>query len=130
MEKGSNYLSAVEGVLRGFIITVILLLIFAVIMTFIDIGSRVRYIFYVITNILSIMYGVIYAVRRIGKKGWLVGIGVTLLYLLILYVVSIISGNSAAISSYGVKRLLLDLIVGALSGMIAINLWESLRLRI
>ncbi|AGY75501.1 TIGR04086 family membrane protein [Clostridium autoethanogenum] len=122
MEKGSNYLSAVEGVLRGFIITVILLLIFAVIMTFIDIGSRVRYIFYVITNILSIMYGVIYAVRRIGKKGWLVGIGVTLLYLLILYVVSIISGNSAAISSYGVKRLLLDLIVGALSGMIAINL--------
>ena len=122
MEKSSNYLSAVEGVLRGFIITVILLLIFAVIMTFIDIGSRVRYIFYVITNILSIMYGVIYAVRRIGKKGWLVGIGVTLLYLLILYVVSIISGNSAAISSYGVKRLLLDLIVGALSGMIAINL--------
>ncbi|WP_406541685.1 TIGR04086 family membrane protein [Clostridium ljungdahlii] len=122
MEKGSNYLSAVEGVLRGFIITVILLLIFAVIMTFVDIGSRVRYIFYVITNILSIMYGVIYAVRRIGKKGWLVGIGVTLLYLLILYVVSIISGNSAAISSYGVKQLLLDLIVGALSGMIAINL--------
>ena len=122
MEKRSNYLPAVEGVLRGFIITVILLLIFAVMMTFIDIGLRVRYIFYVITNILSIMYGVIYAVRKIGKKGWLVGIGVTLLYLFILYVVSVISGNSAAISSYGVKRLLLDIIVGALSGMIAINL--------
>lgn len=122
MEKRSNYLPAVEGVLRGFIITVILLLIFAVMMTFIDIGLRVRYIFYVITNILSIMYGVIYAVRKIGKKGWLVGIGVTLLYLFILYVVSVVSGNSAAISSYGVKRLLLDLIVGALSGMIAINL--------
>ena len=122
MEKRSNYLPAVEGVLRGFIITVILLLIFAVVMTFIDIGLRVRYIFYVITNILSIMYGVIYAVRKIGKKGWLVGIGVTLLYLFILYVVSVVSGNSAAISSYGVKRLLLDLIVGALSGMIAINL--------
>jgi putative membrane protein (TIGR04086 family) len=122
LEKGSNYLPAVEGVLRGFIITVILLLIFAVMMTFIDIGLRVRYIFYVITNILSIMYGVIYAVRKIGKKGWLVGIGVTLLYLFILYVVSVVSGNSAAISSYGVKRLLLDLIVGALSGMIAINL--------
>ncbi len=122
MEKRSNYLPAVEGVLRGFIITVILLLIFAVVMTFIDIGLTARYIFYVITNMLSIMYGVIYAVRRIGKRGWLVGIGVTLLYLFILYVVSVISGNSAAISSYGVKRLLLDIIVGALSGMIAINL--------
>ena len=80
MEKRSNYLPAVEGVLRGFIITVILLLIFAVVMTFIDIGLTARYIFYVITNMLSIMYGVIYAVRRIGKRGWLVGIGVTLLY--------------------------------------------------
>lgn len=122
MEKRSNYFSAVEGVLRGFIITVVLLLIFAVIMTFVDVGLRIRYIFYIITNILSIMYGVIYAVRRIGKRGWLVGIGVTVLYLFILYIVSVISGNSAAISSYGIKRLLLDLIVGILSGMIAINL--------
>jgi hypothetical protein len=37
-------------------------------------------------------------------------------------VVSVISGNSAVIGVAGVKRLVLALIVGALSGMIGINL--------
>ncbi|MFL0194392.1 TIGR04086 family membrane protein [Clostridium sp. WILCCON 0269] len=122
MEKNNNYLPAVEGVLRGFIITVILLLIFAVVMTFIEVSSRASYIFYLITTILSIMYASIYAVRKIGRRGWLIGILVTLLYLCVLYVVSIISGNSIAVGADGIRRVVLALIVGALSGIIGINL--------
>lgn len=122
LEKNNNYLPAVEGVLRGFIITVILLLIFAVVMTFVEVSSRASYIFYLITTILSIMYASIYAVRKIGKKGWLIGILVTLLYLSILYVVSIISGNSMVMGADGFARVLLAIIVGALSGIIGINL--------
>lgn len=122
MEKNNNYLPAVEGVLRGFIITVILLLIFAVVMTFIEVSSRASYIFYLITTILSIMYASIYAVRKIGRRGWLIGILVTLLYLCVLYVVSIISGNSIAVGVDGIRRVVLALIVGALSGIIGINL--------
>ena len=122
MEKNNTYLPAAEGVLRGFIITVVLLLIFAVIMTFTEISERASSIFYLITTILSIMYGSIYAVRKIRKRGWLIGIVVTILYLLVLYTVSVVSGNSAVIGSDRVTRLLLALMVGALSGMIGINL--------
>ena len=122
MEKNNNYLPAVEGVLRGFIITVILLLIFAVVMTFVEVSSKASYIFYLITTILSIMYAAIYAVRKIGKRGWFIGILVTILYLSILYIVSIISGHSMVIGSGGFLRVLLAVIVGALSGIIGINL--------
>ncbi|MHC6180668.1 TIGR04086 family membrane protein [Clostridium sp. JNZ X4-2] len=122
MERSNNYLPAIEGVIRGFIITVILLLIFAVVMTFIEVSSGVSYIVYLVTTIVSIMYASIYAVRKIGERGWLIGIIVTLLYLFILYVVSIISGNSAVIGVDGIRRLVLALMVGALSGMIGINL--------
>ncbi|MEY8000339.1 TIGR04086 family membrane protein [Clostridium sp. Mt-5] len=122
MERSNNYLPAIEGVIRGFIITVILLLIFAVVMTFIEVSSGVSYIVYLVTTIVSIMYASIYAVRKIGERGWLIGIIVTLLYLFILYIVSIISGNSAVIGMDGIKRLVLALMVGALSGMIGINL--------
>lgn len=122
MEKSNGYLSAIEGVVRGFIITVILLLIFAIVMTFVEVSSQVSYIVYLVTTIISIMYASIYAVRKIGKNGWLIGIIVTFLYLFILYIVSIISGNSAVIAADGVKRLVLALVVGALSGMIGINL--------
>ena len=122
MEKKSIYLPAAEGVLRGFIITVVLLLLFAVIMTFVDVSGKVSSIFYLVTTILSIMYGSIYAVRKIKKRGWLVGVIVTILYLLVLYIVSIVSGNSSVIGVDRITRLLLALLVGALSGMIGINL--------
>lgn len=122
MEKNNSYLPAAEGVLRGFIITVILLLIFAVIMTFIDVSESVSSIFYLITTLLSIMYGSIYAVKKIKRRGWLIGILVTLLYLFVLYMVSIISGNSAVIGTDRLFRFLLALFVGALSGIIGINL--------
>lgn len=122
MEKNNDYLPAAEGVLRGFIITVVLLLIFAVIMTFTEVSEKTSSIFYLVTTILSIMYGSIYAVRKIKRRGWLIGIVVTLLYLLVLYMVSIVSGNSSVIGTDRITRLLLALIVGALSGMIGINL--------
>lgn len=122
MEKNNGYIPAAEGVLRGFIITVVLLLIFAVIMTFTEVSEKTSSIFYLVTTILSIMYGSIYAVRKIKRRGWLIGIVVTLLYLLVLYIVSIVSGNSSVIGTDRITRLLLALIIGALSGMIGINL--------
>ncbi|KZL93766.1 TIGR04086 family membrane protein [Clostridium magnum] len=122
MEKNNGYLPAAEGVLRGFIITVVLLLIFAVVMTFTEVSEKASSTFYLVTTILSIMYGSIYAVRKIKRRGWLVGIIVTILYLLVLYMVSLVSGNSAVIGTDRIPRILLAIIVGALSGIIGINL--------
>lgn len=124
MEKNNstNYIPAAEGVLRGFIMTVILLLIFAVIMTFTEVSDKVSSMFYLITTLLSIMYGSIYAVKKIKRRGWLIGIIVAILYLLILYIVSIISGNSAVLGIDRIKRFGLALLVGVLSGMIGVNI--------
>lgn len=121
-EKNINYTAAAEGVLRGFIITVVLLLIFAVIMTFTEISETVSSTFYLVTTLLSIIYGTIYAVRKTNSRGFLVGIMVTVLYLMVIYVVSVISGNSAVIGYNRIARLLLALVVGAASGIVARNL--------
>ncbi|AKN32479.1 membrane protein [Clostridium carboxidivorans P7] len=121
-EKNTSYIVAAEGVLRGFIITVVLLLIFAVIMTFTEISETVSSTFYLLTTLLSIIYGTIYAVRKTNSRGFLVGIMVTLLYLMVIYVVSVISGNSAVIGYNRIARFLLALVVGAASGIVARNL--------
>ncbi|NMM61208.1 TIGR04086 family membrane protein [Clostridium sp. P21] len=124
MEENKNisYVVAAEGVLRGFIITVVLLLIFAVIMTFTEISETTSSIFYLVTTLLSIMYGTIYAVKKVQRRGFLIGIMVTVLYLMVIYVVSVISGNSAVIGYNRAARFSLALLVGALSGIIARNL--------
>lgn len=122
MEKYNDYIPAAEGVLRSFIITVLMLLIFAVVMTFVEINEYISSVFYIVTTILSIMYGAIYASEKIKRKGWFVGIIVALLYVLILYGVSVVSGNSAVIGFDGVKRFVLALLVGSISGMIGVNI--------
>lgn len=122
MEKYNEYIPAAEGVLRSFIITVLMLLIFAVIITFVEVDEYMSSIFYIVTTILSIMYGAIYASQKIRKKGWFIGIVVALLYVIILYVVSVISGNSAVIGYDGIKRFVLALLVGSISGMIGVNM--------
>ncbi|MBA5850932.1 TIGR04086 family membrane protein [Clostridium sp. cel8] len=122
MDRYNACVSTAEGVLRSFIITVIMLLFFAVIMTFVEVNEYMSSVFYVITTILSIMYGAIYASQRIKKKGWIIGIIVALLYVFILYLISLVSGNTVVIGSSGIKRLVIALLVGSISGVIGVNI--------
>ncbi|WP_315117606.1 TIGR04086 family membrane protein [uncultured Clostridium sp.] len=121
MEK-SSFLPIGDGILRSTILTVIFMLIYAIVMTFVDLTDKTNSVFYLITTILSIMYGTVYAVRKINKKGWLTGVIIATLYMLIIYVVSIIAGNNLAVDNRMIMRFLLALGVGALSGMLGINI--------
>jgi putative membrane protein (TIGR04086 family) len=118
----NTYIHTGEGILRGVILTVILLLIYAVIMTFTEVSDGISSSFYLVTTLVSIMYGSIYAVKKINKRGWLIGIVVAIVYMLIIYIVSVISGNSAVIGVNRILRLLIAFTVGALSGMLGVNL--------
>ncbi|ABS35279.1 TIGR04086 family membrane protein [Clostridium botulinum] len=112
----------VQGLLRAIIITVIMLLIFAVILTFKDIGEKISSIIYLLITILSIMYGTIYAVRKINKKGWLIGLVISIIYMTIIYIISIVSGNTLTFGTDRFIRIFLALILGILSGMLGINI--------
>lgn len=118
----STFLPLGDGLLRSTILTVALMVVYAVIMTFSELSPEVNSLFFLATTILSIMYGTIYSVRKINKKGWLIGIILAALYMLIIYVLSIIAGNSPIIEVTRLIRFLLALGVGALSGMLGINL--------
>ncbi|KAJ53679.1 putative membrane protein (TIGR04086 family) [Clostridium tetanomorphum] len=121
MEK-TNFLPIGDGVLRSTIVTVIFMMVYAIIMSFVDISEKTNSIFYLVTTMLSIMYGTIYAVRKINRRGWLIGIIVAILYMLIIYIVSMIAGNTGGIGYKGIIRFILALAVGALSGMLGINI--------
>ncbi|ACA56804.1 TIGR04086 family membrane protein [Clostridium botulinum] len=112
----------VQGLLRAIIITVIMLLMFAVILTFKDIGEKISSIIYLLITILSIMYGTIYAVRKINKKGWLIGLVISIIYMVIIYIISIVSGNTLTFGTDRFIRIFLALILGILSGMLGINI--------
>ena len=119
-KKNSEFI--VQGLLRAVIFTVIMLLMFAVILTFKDVGEKVSSIVYLLITILSIMYGTIYAVRKINKKGWLIGLIISIIYMIIIYIISIFSGNTLTFGADRFLRILLALILGVLSGMLGVNI--------
>jgi putative membrane protein (TIGR04086 family) len=117
----NNYLYIGKGVLRGCVITVIIAFILALIQTFSSIGESALSACILITSMVSIMYGCIYATRKINNKGWLVGFLVALLYMFILYIAAMIWGKDG-LAIKDIWRILLALVTGALSGMLGINL--------
>lgn len=111
-----------EGVLRGFFLTLFLVLIYSILCSYIDIKDIVTSVYIVVVTALSVMYGAIYAVKKIKCKGWLNGLIVACIYMLVIYIISLINGRPVDISYYGLLRIFLSLAVGMFSGMLGINM--------
>lgn len=122
MENNSDLIRIGEGVVRSFFITLALLLIYAVITSFVDTNAKFDSIYKVVITALGVMYGAIYSARKINRRGWLIGLIVGLLYMIVIYLVSVISGRGLALSNFSILRIILALVVGTLSGMLGINI--------
>lgn len=122
MLKKIKYSCIGHGVLRAFILTMFCLVIYSLIASFISVNTVVTSVFFVVLTTLSILYGTIYATMKAGHNGWLMGILVALFYMLAIFIIGMICGREFAFGIKEFVRLTLALIVGALSGMIAVNL--------
>lgn len=122
MYKKIKFSSVGQGVLRAAILTMVCILIYSVILTSFSLSANVTSVFITVLTLASVMYGAIYASLKNGDRGWLIGIMVALIYMVILYIVYILCGNGLALGAGDLLRLLLALIVGTLSGMLAVNL--------
>lgn len=120
-EIKKNYVYIGRGVLRGCIITVICAFILALVQTISSIGESAISLGILITTMISIIYGCIYATKKINSKGWMVGFFVALTYIIIVYIVAIIFGKDG-LAVKDIWRILLALVTGSLAGMLGINL--------
>lgn len=120
-EFKKKYLYIGKGVFRSCIITIILAFILAIIQTNKSINESILSLCILMTTMLSVIYGSIYSTRKINSKGWLVGILVSFLYIVILYITAIILGKSGFVLK-DLWRIILAVITGALSGMLGINI--------
>jgi putative membrane protein (TIGR04086 family) len=122
MENKSSYIHVGEGVLRGFMLTLLALLIYSVVLKFATFSEGVSSMFILVVTMISILYGAIFSARKINKKGWLVGATVGLLYIVIIYLVALVAGGEATLAIKDLIRVTLAVIVGGLSGMLGINI--------
>lgn len=122
MENKIKYSCAAEGVFRAAILTLIVLVIYSVITVYLPASMKVTSVFYIVMTLVSVLYGAIFAAKKAGEKGWLMGIIVAATYMVVLYLVKVVGGGDTAIGMKEVIRTSLALGIGALSGMLGINL--------
>jgi len=122
MENKKRYSYAGEGVFRAAILTLIVLVIYSIITSYLPASMKVTSVFYIVITLVSVLYGSVFAAKKAGEKGWLMGILVAATYMLVLYLVKVFGGGSAVIGMREIIRTLLALGIGSLSGMLGINL--------
>lgn len=125
MEKRRKglYVNVIEGVLMGFFMTLAILLIYAVVAHFVQLDENITSLLIIVATLLSVVYGSVYASRKNGKKGWLNGLMVALIYFVVFYLVALVAqSRDAMLTIKDLSRLGLCVFVGILAGMLGINI--------
>ena len=122
MEIKEYLASVLKGVVGSLAVTVILIGILSLVMTFVDISTAVFTGLYVGITSISLVIGTIIAAKLYGRKGWLVGAAVGIVFYIALYLLGIIFGSGTSLDVADLMRFGLGVVVGVLSGMLGINL--------
>ena len=122
MEWKDYFENVLKGVVGAVAVVTILTAIFSLIMSFVEIGPGMDSAINVGITSISLIFGTILAAKLYGRKGWLVGLSVGILFYIALYAIGILFGAEATLGLYDLMKFSLCVLVGILSGMLGINL--------
>ena len=122
MEWKDYFENVLKGVVGAVAVVTILTTIFSLIMNFVEIGPGMDSAINVGITSISLIFGTVLAAKLYGRKGWLVGLSVGILFYIALYAIGILFGAEATLGLYDLMKFSLCVLVGVLSGMLGINL--------
>ena len=125
MELKNYFTNVLKGLVGALAVTVLLTAIFSLIVSFVDFSPSVFSGVFVVITSLGLIFGTIVGAKLYGKKGWLVGLAVGILFYIALYVIGILFGAEATLGFYDLIKFSLCVLVGVLSGMLGINLGKE-----
>lgn len=122
-EKNNIFLKILKGVGISFGLTLICLTIFSALLTYTNLSeSLIQPVVIAVTGI-SILAGSFFATKKVGKNGIIKGIGVGLIYILLIYVISsIVNGGNFTLTISSVIMILIGILCGAIGGIIGVNI--------
>jgi putative membrane protein (TIGR04086 family) len=122
LDEHVNTLRVIKGLMIAFLITLPCFLAFALFLTYTDFPEKYTYIAVLVTTIISVMVAASYSTKHVKSKGWMNGGFVGMLYMVILYLVSSLVFVKFAIDIQVVFMLLIGILVGAIGGILGINM--------
>ena len=121
IKEGNNLINIIKGVFISFITTLILLILFAMVLTYTNVSEQtIAPVIIVITGI-SILIGSTIGNYKIQKNGLLNGGCVGLIYIITIYLISSILSGNFGLNITSILMILVSIIFGILGEIIAIN---------
>jgi putative membrane protein (TIGR04086 family) len=105
-----------------FAISFILIIIYALILSFTSVSDSTMNLTIQVIMILSITISSIYEGKKIRRKGWLFGMALGLAFILLLTPLSMAFGLGFCLDKYFAAKALTGTVVGLIGGIIGVNL--------
>ncbi len=129
-DNGISMGTIMKSVLMAYVMTLIIFLIFSIVLTYTDFPESTIPTIVVVATIISIIFGAMRVSRRTKCKGWLNGSIVGVLYMIILYIISILAFKGFTIDRYVLYMLFLGLVTGAFGGIVGVNLKSNRKYKV
>ena len=122
-KKNLEYvLFILKGIALAYIVTLIMMLIFSLFLTYTSLKESMIPVLNTIIMIGSIVLGSIYLTLKVGEKGWLNGMIIGVLYFIILLLLNKLIINDLNLSIFSFTKLLISIVTRIIWIMIWINL--------
>ena len=121
-EMRQNFIRIVKGSITAIILTLILLFVFAILLTYTNIQENVINPVIIVITAVSILIGSSISTLKIKKMGLINGAFVGLIYILTIYLISSITGSGFTLQIQSIIMMISSVVAGMIGGIIGVNL--------
>ncbi len=121
-ELSTNFMRILKGSITAIIITLLLLFIFAILLTYTNLQENMIGPIVIVITAISILIGSSISTLKIKKNGLFNGALVGIIYILTIYLLSSVTGSGFNCNINSIIMIVASIIGGMLGGIIGVNL--------
>lgn len=118
----SCVISIIKGLAAAMMLCIVIFAVAALVMLFSPLPDRYTRVITIVTSILSIVIGAVITARSYGSKGWLWGGIMGLSFIMLLYIIGMLTVTGFVFDTYVVTMLISGFIAGGIGGIIGTNM--------
>ena len=116
-----NLLTILKGTMISIILTLILLLIFATVLTYTTVAENTIPAVIIVITAISLLIGSSVVGRKARRNGLLNGATIGIIYLLLIYIISSILGGNFTLGIKSIIMIIVGILFGILGGIVGVN---------
>jgi len=120
-ENGGNIKRIIKGSIISIALTMILLIIFSVLLTYTSISENVIPSVVIVFTVVSILIGSALCLSNVKKNGIVNGMIIGLIYIGVIYLLSSIIKGNFALNTKSIIMIVCSVLSGAVGGIIGVN---------